>query len=402
MVTRYEEARQLVIGQISEPRAVRVPVSRSLDLIVAEDISAKSPLPRYDFSGISGYAVRSADTKGATREFPIEAKMVARLNAGDSYGKSLGNLEAVRVVPGSLLPVGADTVVMTEDADRVGKGLKIFRVMDPGENVRRKGEDVSEGELILKKGRRVRSQEIGLLSAMGITDLAVYPKPQVAILTMGNELRPSGSGLSSAQVWNGLTPMLTAMIEENGGVPVDLGQTKDSGFGLKFKIKDGLKYPVLILAGGIFVRDYDLIKELLDKLHVKEVFWRVNMRPGRPIYFGKSSEGLVFGLPDTLGAAFVGFEELIRPVILRQLGRERLDRREITAIAGTDLKNRSRRTFFVRSYLRRNGKSVTVFPSGNQHSHMIKTLSRSNALVEMGEHDDLIRRGERVKVKVLE
>ncbi len=402
MVTRFADARQLVIERVPAPNPVQIPIFESLDLIVADDVNAKEALPKHNFAGTSGYAVRSADTKGATHEFPVEAKMIARLGAGENHRKPLGNLEAVRVVPGSLLPEGADTVIMTEDADRVGKVLKVFRVMDPGENVRRRGEDVAQGESVLKKGRRIRSQEIGLLAAMGISQVSVFQKPRVALLTTGAELRTAGTSVSQAQVWNGLTPMLSAMIREAGAAPVDLGQTKESGLGLRFKINEGLKYPMLILAGGIFVRDHDLIKELLEKSHVKEVFWRVNMRPGRPIYFGKSSRSLVFGLPDTLGAAFVGFEELIRPAILKSLGRERLERREITAIAGTDLKNRSRRTFFVRSYLRRNGKSVTVFPSGSQHSHMIKTLSRSNALVEMDENHDLIRRGERVKVKVLE
>ncbi|MBI4431108.1 MAG: molybdopterin molybdotransferase MoeA [Candidatus Omnitrophica bacterium] len=402
MVTRYEDARRLVIERVPEPRPVRVPVLESLDLIVAEDIIAKEPLPRRNYAGISGYAVYSASTKGATREFPVEAKMVARLCAGENYRRTLGNQEAVRVVSGSILPKGADTVVMTEDADRIGKSLKIYRVADPGENVRRRGEDVGEGELVLKKGRRVRSQEIGLLTSMGISHLSVYSRPQVAILTTGAEMRSIGSSISDSQIWNGLTPMLATMVRETGGVPVDIGQSKEGGLALRFKIYEGLKYPIFILAGGIFVRNYDLIKELLDKMHVKEVFWRVNMRPGRPVYFGKGAKSLVFGLPDTLGAAFVGFEELVRPAILRQLGRERLERREITAVAGTDLKNRSRRTFFIRSYLRRNGKSVTVFPSGNQHSHIIKTLSRANAIVEMEANSDIIRRGERVKVKVLE
>lgn len=403
MIISYEEACQTIQENVPEvKKGIRLPLEQVRDLIVAEDITAAEPLPPRNFSAMNGYAVRAEDTRGATREFPLEMKMVHRLKTGEVHKRALGKNEVIRVAAGALLPESADAVVLSDDADRVGHAVKIYRTVSQGENVRVRGEDVAEGEVVIKRGRRIRPQEMAMLAAMGFRQIEVFPRPTVAILTTGDELAPLSGRKNEGQVWNCLTPMIKAMVEETGGMPVEMGHVKESAWGLQGKIKQGLKHSVLILAGGVFVRDYDLIKEVLDKLRVKEIFWRVNMRPGRPIYFGRSENALVFGLPDTPGGVYIGFEEFVRPAILKRLGRERLFRREITAAAGTDLKNRSGRTFFIRSFLRRNGRNVTVFPSGNQHSHIIKTLSRSNALVTLSEDIEFIRKGDRVKVKVMD
>jgi len=402
MIMKHEDARAAILEQVPPPRVASVSLAQTRNLVVAEDIIAKEAVPNQDFASVSGYAVRSEDTKGATKEFPVAAKMVGRCKAGQIYRHRLDKNEVVFVDSGALLPPGADTVMLPDDVDRVGKELKIYRKMGRGENIRHKGGDVAPAECVLRKGRRIRSQEIALLSAIGSSTIRVYPKPDVALLVTGAEQASLGKRRKPSQVWNSLTPMLTAMVEESGSVVIDLGWARERHWFLRRKIAEGLRYPVLIIAGGIFVRNYDLAKDVMDRLHVREIFWRVNIRPGRPLYFGRSKNTLVFGLPDTAGAAFVDFEEFVRPALLKLMGRERLRRREITAVVGTDLRNHSGRTFFVRSFLRRNGRNVTVFPSGNQHSHIVKTLSRSNALIAMDEEQGFIRRGERVKVRVLD
>jgi len=187
MIMKHEDARAAVLEQVSPPKAVQRSLGQALDLIMAEDISAKEAVPSQDYASVSGYAVRSEDTKGATREFPVDAKMVGRAKAGEMFRHRLGKHEAVHVVSGALLPPGADTVMLPEDVDRVGKALKICRKMSRGENIRQRGEDIAQGECILRRGRRIRSQEIALLSAIGSVSVGVYPKPEVALLVAGAE-----------------------------------------------------------------------------------------------------------------------------------------------------------------------------------------------------------------------
>ncbi len=397
----YLEARKVILSNVGFKEPRMLPLLEAFGLVLTREIRAAQALPLVGMAQADGYAVRSADVASADPQQPAKLKLVGRVRAGKFVAKTLGPGEAVQVEAGAPLVEGADAVVMAEDAEAAGPEIRVFRSLRQGDHIRQQGEDVAQGDVILPRGKRLRAQEIALLAALGVTQVLVYPRATVAILTVGPEFvgvgKPAGPGkVRDAGAW-----MLDAMVRELEATPIHLGIGANP-LTLAWKVKRGLEADVFLISSGLSLAAFEKLNEVLTAQGVKGMFWNLDMKPGKPLYFGTRDRTLVFGFPGNPVATFLKFEEFVRPVILRLMNKEWRKRREVTAELERDIRNRSKRVYFVRTALHRTGKNYLVRSAGNQGSHMLRTLMHSNSVVVMEANQQLLRSGERVRVTVID
>ena len=394
------EAKGIILKNIKIKKPQRVPLSGALDLVLVRDIKAANSLPPFSNSAMDGFAVKSKDTKSASEEMSVKLRVVGDLPAGHYSKKILKHGEAIRIMTGAPLPQGADSVVMVENTKSDSKYVGIFKAAKHGENVRQKGEDVKTGEVVLKKGAVVTPQRIGMLAALGFKEVLAYPKIKVSILATGEELIRPGEKLRPGKIRDANSYILSSLVTALGVEPVNLGVVKDDLKEIGRKIKQGLRSDMLLISGGVSVGDYDYVKAALDNLGIKRLFWKVAIKPGKPIVFGKVKNKPVFGVPGNPVSAFICFTEFIAPAILKAMGK---DYRDIyaSAILGRDIRKEKGKIYFMSAILsNRNGKCY-VTPIMPQNSAMLRPLSQANAILVLDEESNCIKSGAAVKVKIL-
>lgn len=397
----YMEARKVILSNVGFKEPKSLPLLEALGLVLAHDVRAAHALPLVGMAQADGYAVRSADVAHVDPQQPVKLKLVGRVRAGKFLRRSLAPGEAVQVEAGAPLVEGADTVVMAEDAEAAGPEIRVFRPARQGDHVRQQAEDVAQGDVVLQRGKRLRAQEVALLAALGLTRVSVYPRATVAILTVGPEFVDVRRSTEPGKVRDASAWMLDAMVRELEAMPIHLG-IGGNPLLLAWQVKRGLEADVFLISSGLSLAAFEKLNELLAAQGVKGMFWNLNMKPGKPLYFGTRNRTLVFGLPGNPVSTFLKFEEFVRPAILRLMNKEWRKRREVTAELERDIRNRSKRVYFVRTALHRKGKSYLVRSAGNQGSHMLRTLMHSNSIVVMDENQQLLRSGERVRVKIID
>jgi molybdopterin molybdotransferase len=303
-----EEAFRLIAAHSPALPAESAPLSEACGRVLAEDLLAREDLPSFDNSAMDGYAVSGPAESWRVRE---------TLPAGSRPPAPLADGEAARVMTGAPVPPGAAAVVMRElVSDRPDGRVSSARPPRPGENIRPRGEDVRAGEALLSRGHRLRPYEVGLLAAQGWVDVPVHRRPRVAVLSTGDELVDAASSLRPGQIRNSNGPALAAAVARWGAVPVPRGAAADDPVLLRSAFSSALAAAdVLLVTGGVSVGDFDHTRSALEEIGVRTVFWRVAMKPGKPLYFGTSGEKLVFGLPGNPVAALVCVEEFIRPAL---------------------------------------------------------------------------------------
>lgn len=394
------EAKDIILKNVNIKSPKKVPLSDALGLVLARDIKAANFLPPFSNSAMDGFAVKAGDTKGASEKHPVRLKVIEDLPAGFSSRKLLKRDEAIRIMTGAPLPKGTDSVVMVEFTKSDGKYAEIFREVSYGENVRMKGEDVKKGEVVLRKGEAISPQQIGLLAALGFKDVIAFPRIKVSILATGEELIRLGEKLRPGKIRDANSYILSSLVSRTGAQPVRLGIVKDDPTAIERKIKQGLRNDILLISGGVSVGDYDYVKIVLDKLGVKRFFWKVAMKPGKPVVFGTVKGKPVFGVPGNPVSAFICFIEFIAPAILKMMKR---DHREIyeTAILESDVKKEKGKRYFMSAVLTRQNGEYHVRPITPQNSAMLRPLSRANTILILDEKSDYIKSGKAVKVKIL-
>jgi len=394
------KAKGIILKNIKIKKPQRAPLSGALDLVLARDIKAANSLPLFSNSAMDGFAVKSKDTKSASEEMSVKLRVVGDLPAGFYSRRSLKHGEAIRIMTGAPLPRGADSVVMVENTKSDGKYVEIFKAARRGENVRQKGEDVKTGEVVLKKGAVVTPQRIGMLAALGFKEVLAYPKIKVSILATGEELIRPGEKLRPGKIRDANSYILSSLVTTLGAEAVELGIVKDDLKEIGRKIKQGLKSDMLLISGGVSVGDYDYVKVALDNLGIKRLFWKVAIKPGKPIVFGKVKNKPVFGVPGNPVSAFICFTEFIAPAILKAMGKDYSDI-YASAILGRDIRKEKGKKYFMSAVLSdRNGKCY-VTPIMPQNSAMLRPLSQANAILVLDEGSNCIKSGAEVKVKVL-
>lgn len=400
------EAQQIVIEAARPLPAETVPASEALGRILVEPVGSDRTLPPADCSAMDGYAVRAADLVGGGPDAAAELPVAFEVAAGASAERRLAEGEAARIFTGAALPAGSDTVVRQEDTERVGERVRFLVVPSRGEHVRLAGEDVKAGDEVLAAGVCLRAAHLGMLSALGRGVVAVHQRPRVALLSGGDELVEPDRPVTGGRIVSSNSYSLAAQCREIGADPLYLGIARDRPESIEQLVRAGLHCDVLVSSAGVSVGDRDYVREVLEKLGCRLVFWGVKMKPGFPLAFGRFEEGtgpLVFGLPGNPVSAMVTFEEFVRPVLLRMAGHTRLFRPRVEARVGERLTKAPGRMHFVRVELVRDaGGEIRATPTGNQSSGVLGSMTRAAGLLHFPARASELPEGALATVEVLD
>jgi molybdopterin molybdotransferase len=397
-----EEALSIILSQIREMGTERVDIASSLGRVIAEDVYSKRNNPPWDNSAMDGYAVRYEDIKGATRENPSALKVIEDLPAGYVAKSPVNRGEAIRIMTGAPIPKGADTVVMVEDTEKEGERVRVFRETPLGENIRRAGEDIKSGELVVPKGTPIRPAEVGIMATCGRAFVSVYQRPRVAVVSTGDELVDVDEDVTEGKIVTSNSYTLSSMAAECGANAFQLGIAKDTREALKEKLLQAINADVIVTSGGVSVGDFDFVKDVLRELGSEMKFWKVAMKPGKPLAFGTIGGKPAFGLPGNPVSCMVCFEQFVRPSLLKMMGHERIYRPVIQAVLKEDIKKKPGRKHFIRSSVRFEDGRYTVTTTGDQGSGILKSMVAANGLLIFPEELSTLRAGDTVKVQIID
>ena len=352
---------------------------------------------------MDGFAVRWADIKQdyAITRIP-ELTIVEDVAAGAVATKTVGPGEAIRIMTGAPMPAGADTVVRVEYTEPSGTKVRIMKTeAGQGSNIRPKGEDVTEGECIIPKGTQLRSGEIGMLAILAKSFVLVSQRPRVAILSTGDELADLDESFDEHKIVNSNSYGIAAAVQESGGIPVLLGIAKDNPDSLKDKIRQGLTCDILVLSGGVSMGDYDFTKPVFAELGADMNFWKLAIRPGQPVAFGKIQGKLAFGLPGNPVSSMVTFDQLVRPAMLKMGGHRKWERPVVKAIFQETFSKHTDRRHFLRGILQQENGVLTVRTTGGQGSGILTSMVKANGFIDVPEEVESLKPGDLVNVQLL-
>lgn len=398
---KVEEAKKIILENISLISNEEIPIIESLRRILARDYHSKDDIPPFDNSAMDGYAIFSSDVVEASRENPFFLDVVEDLPAGTVPQEKVKNGKAIRIMTGAPVPRGADSVIMVEKTEKDGERVKIFESAKPGENIRRLGEDIRKGELVLRKGEVIDPAKMGLLASLGVEFVEVAKVPKIGILATGDELIEVGEDLGAGKIRNSNSYSLFGQVKNAGGIPCDLGIARDNKPEIRRKIEQGLDCDLLLISGGVSVGDYDYVKDVLADLGGKIEFWKVAIRPGKPLVFGTINAKPVFGLPGNPVSSMVSFEVFVRPAILKMLGQNQDNRKEVKAILEEDIKKREGLRYFLRAKTWWENGAYLTCTTGPQGSGIFKSMVIANSLIVLGEGIESIKKGDEVTVRFL-
>ncbi|MYE58945.1 MAG: molybdopterin molybdotransferase MoeA, partial [Alphaproteobacteria bacterium] len=357
-----------ILAGVEPLPAEMVPLGDGLGRVLAEDLASRRTQPPAAVSAMDGYAVRAADVSGA----PAELRIVAEIAAGAAWTGSVGEREAARIFTGAPVPDGADAIVIQEDCERSGDRVTVREPAAAGAYVRPAGLDFAEGDVLLSAGRRLTSRDIGLAAAMNRPWLPVRRRPRVALLATGDEIALPGEPLGPQQIVSSSGPGLAALVAEAGGQAVSLGVAEDSTASLRARAAGAEGADILVTMGGASVGEHDLVQSALAEDGLEVDFWRIAMRPGKPLMFGRMGGALVLGLPGNPVSAFVCALLFLRPLIDAMLGLPAGPPAREPARLGAALGANDRREDYLRARLAADGEDLPVAtPFARQDSSML-------------------------------
>ncbi len=378
-----DEALKLVTENVRTLQVVRVTLDDAFGCASANDVRADYANPRFDNSQMDGYAVRSGDLLNASRENPVTLEVVDDLPAGRMSEKTIKDGQAVRIMTGAPLPQGADAVVAVEDTEAAVTGVKIFRAAQNGEFVRFHGEDVKAGETIIGRGKVLGPSEILALASQGFEDVDVVRRPKVAVIATGDELITPGQQLKEGHIFNASSAMLCALVKSAGGVAFDLGIARDDSKIIAEKLCEALASDMIIMTGGVSVGDYDLNRNVLVRMGWREAFWRVAVKPGKPLAFGTLEGKPLFGMPGNPISTMTAFELFARPAIRKMMGAFQDNGRRLAAKLANAVPRDNERDQLLLGNLQFENGSVSVAASGPQNSAHLKGALSANCLARI-------------------
>lgn len=399
-----EEAQSIILSYIGVLSLEESELDQALDRVLAEDVYAGCDVPLLDNSAMDGYAVRACDVRGASGDNPKVLEVIEDLKAGYLASAPIKQNQAIRIMTGAAIPQGADSVVMVEDTEKQGEDkVKIFKEVKKGANIRRKGEDIAAGELVFSKGTMLGAAHIGVLASLGRSGVKVTRRPKVAVLATGDEVIDIDEELAPGKIRNSNTYVLCSQVLKTGGIPKNLGIAKDNVEALEEKIKEGLGCDLILTSGGVSVGDHDLVKSVLSDMGTDMKFWKVAIKPGKPLAFGVINNIPVFGLPGNPVSGMISFEVFVKPAIMKMLGRDSDDsRKEVRAVLERDITKKKGRRHFLRAQTRWENGTYLTRTTGPQGSGILKSMARANSLIIFPEGKEKIEKGADVTVKFLD
>ncbi|HET9589590.1 MAG TPA: gephyrin-like molybdotransferase Glp [Anaerolineales bacterium] len=384
-----DEARERILSHFQPVTTQTLPLVECTKRVLAQDIAAPDDLPLFDNSSMDGFAVRAADVAEAGAASPRSLRVVADIPAGSHPVISLGEGEAARIMTGAQLPAGADAVIPVEDTDFQDRDtgapapdrVQIFKSAQPGDYIRARGTDLRAGQVVLHKGRILKPQDLGLLAMLGIGSVTVYRKPRIALFSSGDELLPVEAPLEAGKIRDSNSYTLAALAEDAGADVIHLGVARDNHDSVRdlFEIAVEQEVDLIVSSAGVSVGAFDFVKEVLEA-NGKMDFWRVNMRPGKPLAFGDYGEIPFIGLPGNPVSAFIGFEVFVRPVLGRLRGTTE-ERRQTVRVRSEEQIDSDGRESYLRGEVREEDGVYIARLTGHQGSGNLHSLVRANALL---------------------
>jgi len=371
-----EEARNRILQDIRPLPPRRISLKCALNCFAAEGYLARLPLPGFDNSAMDGYAVVASSCGPSKR-----LRVVGEQPAGADRQLRVSFGEAVRIFTGAPLPAGADAVIMQEDVTREGVEITVKTDVHPGDYVRRRACDLSEGQKILTKGERIRPTILALLASQGLAEVMVGGEASAGIISTGDELARPGEKLQAGQIYESNSVLLEALLQRCGVNERSVEQCPDDPGALIAAFKRGVQHHVLLINGGVSVGEHDFVKSAMQSLGGEIDIWRVAIKPGKPFLYGRVGKCIVFGLPGNPVSAFVTFLQFVRPAILKMMGGadDEFRLQTVPARLTVDLQNGGDRAHYIRGKL---GNGCFT-PVGRQESHALFGLSQSNALLRL-------------------
>jgi molybdopterin molybdotransferase len=410
-----EQALEKVLSNTVVLKSEEKPILEAMGQVLAEDIYATIDVPPLDNSAMDGYAVRSEDTHGASPRSPRHLRVIDTVMAGSISRQKVNPGTAIRIMTGAPVPEGADAIVRFEDTDDAG--LKepsvetgILREVIAGLDIRRSGESIAKGSLVLEKGNIINPAEIGVLASLGLSKVTVIRRPEVAVLVTGEELVNADQPLPQGKIYDSNSFSVAAMVKYYGGVPRLLGVAMDNADSLYAGLQQGLDADVLITTGGVSMGDYDIVKDVLAR-EGDIIFWKVRMKPGKPVAFGKISRAtdtgtlrktLHLGLPGNPVSVMITFELFARPVILKMMGKKNLAKPTIEAVIEEPIINEDGRRIFARAIIEKRNGQYSARLTGPQGSGILTSMTSANGLVIVPEDKPRVDKGEVVQVMMLD
>jgi molybdopterin molybdotransferase len=399
-----DEHLKLILDTVLPLQPYDQPLLEALGLPLCEDIHAPIDLPGFDNSAMDGYAVRREDVEGATAEEPVALPVVGEIAAGRTKGYALSPGTALRIMTGAPMPAGADSVVALEQTDAGVARVAIHRTPETGQYVRRRGEDVEAGTLMLEEGRLIGPREIGLLAALGRSQVLARPRPRVVVISTGSELREPGTGLSQDSIYDSNSFALAAAARSNGAIAYRVGIVPDDPQVFSDVLSDQLvRADLVVTSGGVSKGEYDVVKDVLGRLGTVS-FAEVAMQPGKPQGFGVVGEDgtPVLTLPGNPVSAYVSFEAFVVPAIRRMMGRLPYRRPMVRAKLQDAIDSVAGRRQMVRGVFGVDARGASVRVVGGHGSHLIGDLAQSNALIVVPESTTRVEAGTTVDVLVVD
>ncbi len=414
-VISVEEALERILGHVHVLEPEERPVLEALGQVLAEDVVSDYDIPPLDNTAMDGYAVRAADTEGASAETPVRLKVLGELAAGRLFAGKVAPGTAVRIMTGAPMPSGADAVVPFEDTDEPGErrfgtfakpvdSVAIYTAVGKGANVRCAGEDMRKGARVLTKGMMLRPAHIGALASLGRGTTKVIRRPVVAVLSTGDELVQVGEPLTPGKIHDSNTYAVSALVRQSGGIPKVLGIAGDSVEELTAKIRSGLDADMLLTSAGVSRGDYDVVKDVLAREGEID-FWTVRMRPGKPLAFGTFDSGgrrvPHIGFPGNPVSSMISFELFARPAIFKMMGKQGWERPTLRAIVQDRVVNRDGRRVYARAVVTERDGRYYASLTGPQGSGILTSMVAANALAIVPEDVPAVDPGEEITVMML-
>lgn len=401
-LTSLDDAQRVVLDATAVLGMEKISILEALGRTLAEDIIAERDNPPWNNSAMDGFAVRWEDIRQEHAiQKPVTLKVIEDVPAGKMPTATVRAGEAVRIMTGAPIPAGADTVVKVEDTEQEGAMVRIFKPEPRGANIRLQGEDVTKGTRIIEKGAVIRPAEVGMLAVLARPFVFVHQRPRVAILSTGDELADLDERVGDDKIINSNGYALAAAVRDAGGIPLVLGIARDTQASLKEKIAQGMSADMLVLSGGVSMGDYDFTKAVFREIGAEMHFWKLAIKPGQPLAFGKIGGKLAFGLPGNPVSSMVTFEQLVRPAILKMSGRRTYGRPTVEAVFQEHFSKRPDRRHFLRGILTRENGIFTVRTTGDQGSGILTSMVKANCLIDVPTEVQRLSPGDIVTVQLL-
>lgn len=394
-------ALNLLLDETNKTNKIKVSLLDSFGFILGENITSSTNIPPFDRSPLDGFAVKSDDIVNASKENPITLKVIDFAPAGVPSKLSLNSNEAIRIMTGAKIPDGADVVIAFEDTEFTDESVTVFKAYPPTSNISFEGEDIRVGDKVISEGVCIDASEIGILASVGRSYVNVYRKPRVAILSTGSELVEPGEQLLEGQIINSNSYSIAALVKKLGAEPVILPSCSDDYDEIVNSLRSLDWADLVITTGGVSVGDKDYVTKAFQDVCDEFLFWKVKMKPGTPLTAGKDKNKLFIGLSGNPAAAIITFLIFVKPVILKMMGKSKLEPLEVESTLLSDFTKVSKQNRFVRAITYyKEGKFYTKLPS--KHSSGIgSSLSGVNSLVYIPSGQGPYNKGQQVMVQLL-